>query len=75
MGLKQGAIEKTHGECIGNLLEQMKKHKILFAPPPAPNLTKLKRRKTRHLECVPSLPISCMKLLLPKLVGVVFNLV
>jgi hypothetical protein len=33
MGLKQGAIEKTHGERIGNLLEQMKKHKNLFAPP------------------------------------------
>jgi hypothetical protein len=75
MGLKQGAIEKTHGERIGNLLEQMKKHKNLSPPPPGPNLTKLERRKTRHLEYMPSLPISCMKLLLPKLVGAVFNLV
>jgi hypothetical protein len=74
MGLKQGAIGNTHGERIGNLLEQMKKHKNLFGPP-APNLTKLERKKTRHLECMPSLPISCMKLLLPKLVGAVFNLV
>jgi hypothetical protein len=42
MGLKQGAIEKTHGERIGNLLEQMKKHKNLFAPP----LKTLKPQKT-----------------------------
>jgi hypothetical protein len=72
MGLKQGAIGNTHGEHIGNLLEQRKKDKNLFAPPPNP--TKLERKKTRNLECMPSLPISCMKLLFPKLVGAVFNL-
>jgi hypothetical protein len=72
MGLKQGAIGNTHGEHIGNLLEQRKKDKNLFAPHPNP--TKLKRKEKRHLEGMPSLPIGCMKLLFPKLVGVVFNL-
>ncbi len=48
MGLKQGAIEKTHGERIGNLLEQMKKHKNLFAPP----FKTLKPQKIISLLCI-----------------------
>jgi hypothetical protein len=48
MGLKQGAFEKTHGERIGNLLEQMKKHKNLFAPP----FKTLKPQKTISLLCI-----------------------
>jgi len=40
MGLKQGVIGNTHGEHIGNLLEQRKNEKnlSLFAPPPPQNL-------------------------------------
>jgi hypothetical protein len=38
MGLKQGAIGNTHGEHIGNLLEQRKNEKNLplspLTPPP-----------------------------------------
>jgi len=72
MGLKQGAIGNTHGEHIGNLLEQRKNEKNLpLSPPPPP---KLKRKKTRHLECRLSLPIGCMKLLFPKFFGTIFNL-
>jgi hypothetical protein len=37
MGLKQGAIGNTHGEHIGNLLEQKKNEKNLpLSPPPPP---------------------------------------
>jgi hypothetical protein len=44
MGLKQGAIGNTHGEHIGNLLEQRKKDKNLFAPPPQPDQTQKKKK-------------------------------
>jgi hypothetical protein len=47
MGLKQGAIEKTHGERIGNLLEQMKKHKNLFAPSPRPQHDQTRKEKNK----------------------------
>jgi hypothetical protein len=37
MGLKQGAIGNTHGEHIGNFLEQKKNEKNLpLSPPPPP---------------------------------------
>jgi len=44
MGLKQGAIGNTHGEHIGNLLEQRKKDKNLFAPPPTQPNSKEKKK-------------------------------
>jgi hypothetical protein len=47
MGLKQGAIGNTHRKHIGNLLEQRKKDKDLFAPrPPQPDQTQKEKNKT-----------------------------
>jgi hypothetical protein len=43
--------------------EQRKNEKI-----PAP---KLKRKKSRHFECMLSLPIGCMKFLFPKHLGII----
>jgi len=40
MGLKQGAIGNTHGEHIGNLLEQRRNEKNLPLSPPLPKLKK-----------------------------------
>jgi hypothetical protein len=67
MGLKQGVIENTLGEHIGNLgnilgtwREQSKKGKN--RPPPTPKTYK----KSKHFECMLSLPIGCMKFLFSK---------
>jgi hypothetical protein len=60
----------THWELEGNTLEQRKKRKKTSLPP---NL-KLKRKKSRHLECMLSLPIGCMKFLFPKLFITIFGL-
>jgi hypothetical protein len=49
MGLKQGAIGNTHGEHIGNLLEQRKNEKNLPLSPPQPP-PKLKRKKQNTLS-------------------------
>jgi hypothetical protein len=46
MGLKQGVIGNTHGEHIGNLLEQMKNEKNLPLPPPSPPKLKIKKQDT-----------------------------
>jgi hypothetical protein len=43
--------------------------KKIFLFPPLPLPPKLKRKKTRHLECRLNLPVGCMKL-----VGTIFNL-
>jgi hypothetical protein len=45
MGLKQGAIGNTHGERIGNLLEQRKKDKKKL-PPPQLDQTRKEKNKT-----------------------------
>jgi len=58
----------THWELVGTKEKRQKS----FCPPPQPDQTQ--KKKKRHLECMLSLPIGCMKLLFPKLVGVVFNL-
>jgi hypothetical protein len=43
MGLKQGVIGNTHGEHIGNLLEQKKNEKnLLLSLPPCPPPQNLK---------------------------------
>jgi hypothetical protein len=84
MGLKLGAIRNTlkehiwnilgtHWELEGNMLGT--KEKILALPPPPPPFSKLKRkRKSRHVECMMSLPIGCMKFLFPKLFVTIFGL-
>jgi hypothetical protein len=48
------------GDVKGTCWEQKKKEKISPTP-------KLKRKKSRHFECMLSLPIGCMKFLFPKL--------
>jgi hypothetical protein len=42
-------------------------------PPPNPN-PKLKGKKTRHFECMLSLPIGYMNFLFPKLFVTIFGL-
>jgi hypothetical protein len=54
----------THWELEGN---QGKMNKI---PPPL----KLNRKKSKHFECMLSLPIGCMNFLIPKLFLTIFNL-
>jgi hypothetical protein len=50
MGLKQGAIGNTHGEHIGNLLEQKKNEKkIPFSPPPPLPPKTLKKTHGEHI--------------------------
>ncbi len=90
MGLKWGAIGNTLGEHIGNLgnilrtwwepienlrrgtcWEQRKNEKN---PPLPPKTQNLKENKPRHLECMLSLPIGCMKFLFPKLFVTIFGL-
>jgi len=59
----------THWELEGNTLGTMEKRKKTSPP----NL-KLKRKKSRHFECMLSLPIGCMKFLFPKLFITIFGL-
>jgi hypothetical protein len=42
------------------------------SPTPTQNL---KENKSRHFECMLSLPIGCMKFLFPKLFATIFGLV
>jgi len=51
-------IENLKGTCW----EQRKKILKSFSPP-----SKLKRKKSRHFECMLSLPLGCIKFLFPKL--------
>jgi hypothetical protein len=81
MGLKRGVIGNTLGEQIGNLMgtswelkgNKGKKKKILPPPPCRPH-PKFKRKKSRHFECMLSLPIGCIKFLFPKLFITIFGL-
>jgi hypothetical protein len=41
---------------------------------PAPPPQNLKEKKSRHFECMLSLPIGCMKFLFPKLFVTIFGL-
>jgi hypothetical protein len=58
MGLKQGAIGNTHGEHIGNLLEQSKKNKNIFAPPPPPTQPNSKEKKQDTLSVCRAFPLA-----------------
>jgi len=53
----------TWREHVGN----KGKMKKILAPPP-PNTQNLKEKKSRHFECMLSLPIGCMKFLCSKTV-------
>jgi hypothetical protein len=65
----------TLGEHIGNLMGthwelernkgKMKKNSPSHPPPP---------KKSKHFECMLSLPIGCMKFLFPKLFITIFGL-
>jgi hypothetical protein len=86
MGLKPGVIGNNLGEHIGNLRnilwtwwelirnlkgtywEQRKNEKN------PPFLRNLKDEKSMHFECMWSLPIGCMKFLLPTLFVIIFGL-
>jgi hypothetical protein len=45
------------------------KMKKILSPPPTTTTQNLKKIKSRHFECMLSLPIGCMKFLFPKTVG------
>jgi hypothetical protein len=64
----------TVGNLKGICWEQRKKEKIP-PPSPLPPSKKLRRKiKSRHFECMLSLPIGCMKFLFPKLFVTIFGL-
>jgi len=59
---------ETHWELVGNK-GNMKKN----PPPPRPH-PKLKINKSRHFECMLSLPIGCIEFLFSKLFVTIFGL-
>jgi len=77
IGLKRGAIGKSLGAHIGNMMGTWREHignkgkmkKSLPSPAPhSPPQKNLKEKiKSRHFKHMLSLPIGCMKFLLPKL--------
>jgi hypothetical protein len=77
MGLKGGAIGNTLGNTLNligthwELGDKGKMKKIPPLPNPNPNPPKtppqnLKEKKSGHFECMLSIPIGCMKFLVPK---------
>jgi hypothetical protein len=74
MRLKRGAIGNTLGEPIGNLKGTWWEQRIFLIKLLPPLNQKHKRKKSRHFECMLSLPIGCMKFLFPKLFGTIFGL-
>jgi len=58
----------THLELEANMLGTKEKMKKI--PPPQ----NLKEKKSRHFECMLSLPTGCMKFLFPKLIVTIFGL-
>ncbi len=65
----------TQWELDGNMLgtKEYEKNPPPHPPPPNPN-PKLKGKKTRHFECMLSLPIGYMNFLFPKLFVTIFGL-
>jgi hypothetical protein len=60
---------RTHWELERNMLRKKEKLKKSSRPPPPPHETQnLKENKSRHFECMLSLPIGCMKFLCSKTV-------
>jgi hypothetical protein len=59
MGLKRDAIGNTLGEHIENLGNILgTKGKMKKNPPPHPNPKLKRKKKSRHFECMLSLPIG-----------------
>jgi hypothetical protein len=58
----------THLELEGNMLGTKEKMKKI------PLTQNLKEKKSRHFECMLSLPTGCMKFLFPKLIVTIFGL-
>jgi len=69
LGTPFGKQIGSHLELEGN---QEKKKKILPPPPSTPQ--NLKEKKSRHFECMLSLPIDCMKFGFSKLFVTIFGL-
>jgi hypothetical protein len=62
----------TQWELEGNVMGTKEKRKN---PPPSPLPPKFKKKiKSRHFECMVSIPIGCMKFLFPKLFVTIFGL-
>jgi len=75
MGLKGGAIGNTLGEHIGNLMGiHWEQRTNETNPPPTPKTQNLNEKKSRHFECMLSLPIGCMKFLFQKVMVTIFGL-
>jgi hypothetical protein len=77
MGRTLGKTYRIKARCFwekpwGTNWEKMKYKKK--PPPPPPPQANLKEKKSRHFECMLSLPIGCMKFLFPKLFGTIFGL-
>jgi hypothetical protein len=71
MRLKRSAIGNTleeHIKNLGNILG------TYWEADGNPLRTKKKRKKSRHFECMLSLPIGCMKFLIPELSVSIFGL-
>jgi hypothetical protein len=61
-------------ELKRNILEQRKKEKNPSPTPPTTPTQNLKEKKSRHFECMLSLPIGCIKFLFPKLFITIFGM-
>jgi hypothetical protein len=59
------------GNPLGTCWERRKNEKNPLPHPAAP---KLKSKKSRHFECMLSLPIGCMEFLFPKLFVTILGL-
>jgi len=66
-------IMGTHWELEGNMLRTKEKWKKILPSTP-PKTQNLKEKKSRHVECMLSLAIGCMKFLFPKLFITIFDL-
>jgi hypothetical protein len=65
------------GTPLGNILGttgNLKGAKENEKNPSTPRPQNLKEKKSRHFECMLSLPVGCMKFLFPKLFVTIFGL-
>jgi len=65
---------ETSWELKGNMLGTKGKINKSFPHPLTTPTQNLKEKKTRHFECMLSLPIGCIKFLFPKLFVTIFGL-
>jgi len=69
-----GTPSGTNWEPDGNKLGTKKKEKNLSPTPLAAPTQNLKEKKSRHFECMLSLPIGCIKFPFPKQFVTIFAL-